>query len=59
MLSKDWSVSAITAGFLAVLIAYAGPAVIFFQAAAVAGVSSEMLTSWIWAISIGPALTGI
>lgn len=59
MLSKDWSVSAITAGFLAVLIAYAGPAVIFFQAAAVAGVSTEMLTSWIWAISIGPAVTGI
>jgi len=59
VLSRDWSVSAITAGFLAVLIAYAGPAVIFFQAAAVAGVSNEMLSSWIWAISIGPAITGI
>jgi len=59
VLSKDWSVSAITAGFLAVLIAYAGPAVIFFQAAAVAGISNEMLSSWIWAISIGPAVTGI
>lgn len=59
VLSRDWSVSAITAGFLAVLIAYAGPAVIFFQAAAVANVSNEMLSSWIWAISIGPAVTGI
>nr|WP_209304338.1 benzoate/H(+) symporter BenE family transporter [Pusillimonas caeni] len=59
VLSRDWSVSAITAGFLAVLIAYAGPAVIFFQAAAVAGISNEMLSSWIWAISIGPAITGI
>ena len=29
----DWSVSAVAAGFLAVLISYAGPLVIFFQAA--------------------------
>ena len=35
-LKKDWSVSAIAAGFLAVLISYSGPAVIFFQAADVA-----------------------
>lgn len=59
MLSKDWSVSAIAAGFLAVLIAYAGPAVIFVQAASAANVSAEMLSSWIWAISIGPAVVGI
>lgn len=59
MLSKDWSVSAIAAGFLAVLIAYAGPAVIFVQAASVANVSPEMLSSWIWGISIGPAVVGI
>ena len=36
MLRKDWSISAIAAGFLAVLISYSGPAVIFFQAADVA-----------------------
>lgn len=59
MLSKDWSVSAVMAAFLAVLIAYAGPAVIFFQAGAAAGISSEMMSSWIWAISVGPALVGI
>lgn len=59
MLKQDWSVSAIMAGFLAVLIAYAGPAVIFFQAASVANVSDEVLTSWIWAISIGSGLSGI
>jgi len=35
-LKNDWSVSAIAAGFLAVLISYSGPAVIFFQAADVA-----------------------
>jgi len=59
VLAKDWSVSAIVAGFLAVLVAYAGPAVILFQAARVAGISAEMTSSWIWAISIGPALAGI
>jgi len=59
VLSKDWSVSAIMAAFLAVLIAYAGPAVIFFQAGDAAGISPEMMSSWIWAISIGPAVVGI
>ena len=59
MLHKDISVSAVTAGFLAVLISYAGPAVIFFQAAQSAQVSNEMMASWIWAISIGSALTSL
>jgi len=59
VLKNDWSVSAISAGFLAVLIAYAGPAVIFVQAAELAQVSKDMLSSWIWAISIGPAVAGI
>ncbi len=59
MLKKDWSVSAIAAGFLVVLISYSGPAVIFFQAADVANVSSEMIASWIWGISIGAAVSGI
>ncbi|CAM5390944.1 benzoate/H(+) symporter BenE family transporter [Eoetvoesiella caeni] len=59
MLSKDWSVSAVMAAFLAVLIAYAGPAIIFFQAGDAAGISPEMMSSWIWAISIGPGVVGI
>ena len=58
-LRRDWSVSAIAAGFLAVLISYSGPAVIFFQAADVAHVSGEMIASWIWGISIGAAVSGI
>jgi benzoate membrane transport protein len=58
-LKNDWSVSAIAAGFLAVLISYSGPAVIFFQAADVAHVSGEMIASWIWGISIGAAVSGI
>jgi benzoate membrane transport protein len=58
-LKNDWSVSAVAAGFLAVLISYSGPAVIFFQAADVAHVSGDMIASWIWGISIGAGVSGI
>jgi benzoate membrane transport protein len=56
---KDVSLSAITAGLLAVLISYSGPMVIFFQAAQSANVSNEMVASWVWAVSIGAAISGI
>ncbi|MCL7462760.1 benzoate/H(+) symporter BenE family transporter [Pseudomonas sp. NW5] len=59
MIHKDVSVSALTAGFLAVLVSYAGPLIIFFQAAQSAGVSTEMMSSWVWGISVGAALSGI
>ena len=58
-LKQDWSISATVAGFLAVLISYAGPMIIFFQAAQQADVSSSMMASWIWGSSIGAAITGI
>jgi benzoate membrane transport protein len=58
-MQKDWSVSAITAGFLAVLISYAGPLVIFFQAASAANIAADMMSSWVWAISIGAGVSGI
>jgi benzoate membrane transport protein len=58
-LRRDWSLSAITAGFLAVLISYSGPLVIFFQAAKVANLPNEMISSWVWAISMGAAVSGI
>lgn len=56
---SDWSISAVAAGFLAVLISYAGPLVIFFQAAQAAHMPDAMVTSWVWAISIGAAVSGI
>ncbi|MDY7114770.1 benzoate/H(+) symporter BenE family transporter [Halomonas sp. SSL-5] len=56
---KDLSLSAVTAGFLAVLVSYSGPLIIFFQAAQSAEISSAMMTSWVWAISIGAAVSGI
>lgn len=56
---RDWSISAWMTGFLAVLISYSGPMVIFIQAAHVGGMSNEMLSSWIWAVSIGAGISGI
>lgn len=58
-LKDDWSLSATVAGFLAVLISYSGPLIIFFQAAQKANVASNMMISWIWGISIGAAVAGI
>ncbi|MBT2771201.1 benzoate/H(+) symporter BenE family transporter [Halomonas sp. ISL-60] len=58
-LHRDWSIPAITAGFVAVLISYSGPLAIFFQAAQSAEISNAMMTSWVWAISMGAAVSGI
>ena len=58
-MKKDFSLSAVTAGFLAVLISYAGPLVIFFQAGQSAHVPADMMSSWVWAISIGAGVSGI
>ena len=58
-LLQDLSVTAVAAGFLAVMVSYAGPLAIFFQAGAAAEISPEMMTSWVWAISLGAAISGI
>ncbi len=58
-LLRDLSLPAIVAGLVAVLVSYSGPLAIFFQAAQSAEISSAMMTSWVWAISIGAAISGI
>lgn len=58
-LRKDVSLSAIIAGLIAVIISYAGPLIIVFQAASQAHLPSEQVSSWIWAISIGSGITGL
>ncbi|QCP14418.1 benzoate/H(+) symporter BenE family transporter [Pseudoduganella umbonata] len=50
---------AIVAGFLAVLVSFAGPLAIFYQAAQAAQVDATMFASWVWGISIGAGVTGI
>lgn len=58
-LIKDFSLSAAVAGFIATIISYAGPLVIIFQAAKSAGLPADVLSSWVWAISIGSGVFGI
>ncbi len=56
---KDISISAITAGLIAVAISFAGPALIMIQAANLAHLDFVHTSSWIWAVSIGSGLSGI
>lgn len=56
---QDVSFSAVMAGFLAVLVSYAGPMVLVFQAAQAANVPLDITVTWVWAISLGAAITSI
>lgn len=58
-LLKDLSLSAITAGFVTVLVGFASSAVIVFQAAQSLGASPEEISSWMWALGLGMGLTCI
>ena len=51
------SLSAVVAGFVAVLVSYTGPFLVVLQAAEEAGLSVAETTSWVWAISLGSGLT--
>lgn len=55
----DVSPSAVAAGFLAVLVSFAGPLAIFYQAAQAGHMSGSMFASWVWGISIGAGISGI
>ncbi|RMH83573.1 benzoate transporter BenE [Pseudomonas sp. AOB-7] len=58
-LLKDFSLPALVAGLLATTISYAGPLVLIFHAAESAGLSQALLSSWVWAISIGSGALGL
>lgn len=58
-LLRDCSLSAVVAGFIATVISYAGPLVIIFQAAKAGGLPHDVLSSWVWTISIGSGVLGI
>lgn len=57
---SDLSLSAISAGFIAVLVGFASAMAIVFQAAQAAGASHEIIISWVWALgwSMGLACIG-
>ena len=50
---------AVVAGFLAVLVSFAGPLAIFWQAAQAARVDAATFASWVWGISVGAGVAGI
>ena len=56
---KDFSWSAMTAGFVVVLIGFTSSAAIVFQAAAAAGATPAQISSWIFALGLGLGLTCI
>ncbi len=53
------SVSAVVAGFVAVLVGFTSSVVIVFQAAAVLGATPAQTASWIWALGLGMGLTSL
>ena len=56
---RDLSLSAVVAGFVAVLVGFTSSVVIVFQAAAAFGATPAQATSWMWALGLGMALTSI
>ena len=57
--SRDVSLSAAVAGFVAVLVGFASSAVIVFEAARASGAGPREIASWMWALGLGCGLTSI
>jgi len=53
---KDLSLSAFTAGFVAVLVGFTSSVAIVFQAAQAFNATPEMMASWMWALGLGMGL---
>jgi benzoate membrane transport protein len=53
---KDVSVSAFTAGFVAVLVGFTSSVAIVFQAALAFGATPAQISSWMWALGLGMGL---
>ena len=56
-LGRDLSLSAVVAGFVAVLVGFSSSAVFVFEAARVLGANAAQSASWLWALGVGMALT--
>ncbi|WP_454827758.1 benzoate/H(+) symporter BenE family transporter [Paraburkholderia xenovorans] len=55
----DFSASAAIAGGIALVATYSGPVLIVVQAAQAGHLSHSLLSTWIWAVSIGAGLLGL
>ena len=58
-LTRDFSLSAVAAGFVTVLVGFTSSAVIVFQAAQALGASQAQISSWMWALGLGMGFTCI
>lgn len=58
-MSKDLSLSAVVAGFIAVLVGFTSSVAIVFQAAQAVGATPAQTTSWMWSLGLGMGLTSI
>ena len=56
---KDLSVSAFTAGFVAVLVGFTSSVAIVFQAALAFGATPAQIASWMWALGLGMGLCSL
>jgi benzoate membrane transport protein len=56
---RDFSLAALVAGFVAVLVGFTSSVVIVFAAAQALGATPAQATSWIWALGLGMGLTSI
>ena len=56
---KDLSASAVTAGFVAVLVGFTSSVAIVFQAALAFGASPAEITSWMWSLGLGMGLCSL
>ena len=53
---RDLSLSAATAGFVAVLVGFTSSVAIVFQAATALGATPAQISSWMWALGLGMGL---
>lgn len=53
---RDFSISALIAGFVSVLVGFSSSIAVIFQATQALGATPEQTASWLWAIGIGMAI---
>lgn len=58
-LRSDFTVSALVAGVVAIVVGYAGPTVIVFKVAQSANLSDAVVASWLWSYSVASGIVTI
>ncbi len=56
---RDFSISATIAGLIALMATYSGPVLILVQAAHAGNLSHDLLSTWIWSVSMGAGVLGL